>query len=52
MSWTMFCREEAREALGLDGEWLPMGVVAAGRPPADDPPPRPPLDLDDHLRWA
>jgi dehydro coenzyme F420 reductase / coenzyme F420-0:L-glutamate ligase / coenzyme F420-1:gamma-L-glutamate ligase len=52
ISSTLFCREETRTALGLDGEWLPMGIVAVGRPPGDDPPPRPVLDVGDHLRFV
>jgi coenzyme F420-0:L-glutamate ligase / coenzyme F420-1:gamma-L-glutamate ligase len=49
VSSTLFCREEAREALGLDDEWLPMGAVACG-PPEGAPTPRPPLDPGSHLR--
>ena len=52
VSSTLFCREEARAALGLEAGWLPMGVVAVGRPPDGEPPPRPSLDLGDHLRFA
>lgn len=52
ISSTLFCREEARAALGLEEEWLPMGAVAVGRPPEGVPPPRPPLDVDEHLRFA
>lgn len=50
ISSTLFCKEEARAALDLADEWLPMGAVAAGRPPPGEPPPRPPLSLEDHLR--
>ena len=49
ISSTLFCREETSEALDLGEEWLPMGAVAAGRPPAGTRPPRPELDLGDHL---
>ena len=51
VSSTLFCRDEAREALGLSEEWLPMGAVAAGPLPKDGPPPRPPVDPDSHLRF-
>lgn len=49
ISSTLFCKDEAREALGLDPEWLPMGAVPCG--PLDaDPPGRPPIDPGSHLR--
>jgi nitroreductase len=42
-----------REALSLDEEWKPAGIVAVGWPPEGwSPPPRPPLDLAEHLRFA
>jgi coenzyme F420-0:L-glutamate ligase/coenzyme F420-1:gamma-L-glutamate ligase len=44
--------EAMREALSLDDEWTPAGIVAAGWPPAESPPPGPPLDLPEHLRFA
>ena len=51
VSSTLFCKEETREALGLEEEWIPLGSIAAGRPPpGDPPPPRPPLDVTDFLR--
>ena len=51
VSSTLFCKEEAREALGLDDEWIPLGSIAVGPPPlGDSPPPRPPLDPEDFLR--
>jgi coenzyme F420-0:L-glutamate ligase / coenzyme F420-1:gamma-L-glutamate ligase len=43
VSSSLFCKEEAREAVGLDVGWLPMGTVAAGPLPGR-PPPRPPGD--------
>jgi coenzyme F420-0:L-glutamate ligase/coenzyme F420-1:gamma-L-glutamate ligase len=49
ISSTLFCAEETRAALGLDDEWIPLGSVAAGPPPAGNPPPRPSLDLGEHL---
>jgi coenzyme F420-0:L-glutamate ligase/coenzyme F420-1:gamma-L-glutamate ligase len=51
ISSTLFCAEETREALGLDDEWIPLGSVAVGPPPAGNPPPRPPLGLGEHLQF-
>ena len=51
ISSTLFCAEETRDALGLDDEWIPLGSVAVGPPPAGNPPPRPSLDLGEHLRF-
>ncbi len=51
VSSTLFCTEETRSALGLTDEWLPMGSVAVGPPPEGEPPPRPGLDLAEHLRF-
>ena len=50
VSSTLFCKPEARDALGLDEEWLPMGAVAVGPRPPEDPPERPAIDLGEHLR--
>jgi coenzyme F420-0:L-glutamate ligase/coenzyme F420-1:gamma-L-glutamate ligase len=50
VSSTLFCKEEAREAMGLDDEWIPLGSVAVGPMPGEIPPDRPPLPVDDHLR--
>jgi coenzyme F420-0:L-glutamate ligase/coenzyme F420-1:gamma-L-glutamate ligase len=50
VSSTLFCKDETREALGLDDEWIPLGAVAVGPLPADAPPERPRLDVADHLR--
>lgn len=52
VSASLFCRPESAHAVGLAPDWLAMGVVAAGRPPAGEPPPRPPLDPGRHLRTA
>jgi coenzyme F420-0:L-glutamate ligase/coenzyme F420-1:gamma-L-glutamate ligase len=49
ISSTLFCAEETRDALGLDEEWIPLGSVAVGPPPGGKPPPRPSLDLGEHL---
>jgi coenzyme F420-0:L-glutamate ligase/coenzyme F420-1:gamma-L-glutamate ligase len=49
---TLFCRREAREALGLADEWLPMGAIAVGPMPEEVPAPRPQLDLTEHLEDA
>lgn len=52
ISSTLFCQEETRAVLGMDDEWFALGSVAAGRHPEGEPPPRPPVDLSDHLRLA
>jgi coenzyme F420-0:L-glutamate ligase/coenzyme F420-1:gamma-L-glutamate ligase len=51
VSSTLFCKEETREALGLDDEWIPLGSVAAGPMPAEAPPSRPPLPVEEHVRF-
>jgi coenzyme F420-0:L-glutamate ligase/coenzyme F420-1:gamma-L-glutamate ligase len=43
VSSSLFCKDEAREAVDLDPEWMPMGTVAVGPLPGE-PPPRPPVD--------
>jgi coenzyme F420-0:L-glutamate ligase/coenzyme F420-1:gamma-L-glutamate ligase len=50
VSSTLFCKEETREALDLDEEWVPLGSIAAGAPPGDQPAPRPPLDVGAFIR--
>jgi dehydro coenzyme F420 reductase / coenzyme F420-0:L-glutamate ligase / coenzyme F420-1:gamma-L-glutamate ligase len=52
LSSSLFCKEEAAEAVGLGPEWLAMGAVAAGPLPSKEPPPRPPLDPGDHLKFG
>jgi coenzyme F420-0:L-glutamate ligase/coenzyme F420-1:gamma-L-glutamate ligase len=48
ISSSIFCREEAREALGMDEGWLALGTVACGPMPDDASlRPRPPIDLRD-----
>jgi len=49
VSSTLFCKEETRHALGLPEYWIPLGSLAVGRPPAGEPPARPPLDATDFL---
>ncbi|MFL5798794.1 MAG: coenzyme F420-0:L-glutamate ligase [Actinomycetota bacterium] len=51
VSSTLFCKEEARGALGLDEEWIPLGSVAVGPMPDVAPPDRPPLPVDEHVRF-
>jgi dehydro coenzyme F420 reductase / coenzyme F420-0:L-glutamate ligase / coenzyme F420-1:gamma-L-glutamate ligase len=50
VSSTLFCKEETREALALDEEWVPLGSIAAGPPPPDEPAARPPLDVGAFIR--
>ena len=52
VSSTLFCKEEAREFLGLGAEWIPLGAIAVGPPPAEGPPERSPLPIREHLRRA
>lgn len=52
ISSTLFCQEETRAALGMGDAWYALGTVAVGRPPEGEPPPRPALDLSQHLRFA
>jgi coenzyme F420-0:L-glutamate ligase / coenzyme F420-1:gamma-L-glutamate ligase len=48
---SLFGQEATRAALGMDEAWFAMGTVAAGPMEAGAAaPPRPPLDLSDHLR--
>ena len=47
ISSSIFCREEARDALGMDEAWLALGTVACGpMPEGEAPKPRPRIDLD------
>ncbi|MEX0755748.1 MAG: coenzyme F420-0:L-glutamate ligase [Actinomycetota bacterium] len=50
ISSSIFCREEARAALDLDEEWLPLGTVAAGPFPDAMPPPRPDPTAEEFLQ--
>jgi coenzyme F420-0:L-glutamate ligase / coenzyme F420-1:gamma-L-glutamate ligase len=51
VSSTLFCKEETRAALGLGDEWIPMGTIACGLPPSNEPPPRPEIDPSDFARY-
>jgi coenzyme F420-0:L-glutamate ligase/coenzyme F420-1:gamma-L-glutamate ligase len=51
ISSSLFCKEEAAEAVGLSPEWLAMGTVACGAFPPGEPPPRPALDPSAHVRF-
>jgi coenzyme F420-0:L-glutamate ligase / coenzyme F420-1:gamma-L-glutamate ligase len=51
VSSTLFCKEETREALGLPDEWIPLGSIAVGHPPAERPPDRPSLDVSEFVRF-
>ena len=47
-SWTassIWCRDRARAALGLDDEWLALGTVACGPSSQDAPSPSPTTDV-------
>lgn len=47
ISSSIFCREEAREALGMGASWSALGTIACGPMPEGGPPvPRPPIDLE------
>ena len=52
ISSTLFCQEETRAALGVADEWYALGTVAVGPPPEGEPPPRPQLDVTEHVRFA
>jgi coenzyme F420-0:L-glutamate ligase / coenzyme F420-1:gamma-L-glutamate ligase len=52
ISSSLFCQQEARDALDVDEEWFALGTVAAGPMPPGTPPPRPELDLSEHLRYG
>jgi F420 biosynthesis protein FbiB-like protein len=48
----IFCPDEARDALGLPGEWLPHALVLVGHPdPEYTGRPRPPVPLDELRDW-
>jgi coenzyme F420-0:L-glutamate ligase/coenzyme F420-1:gamma-L-glutamate ligase len=50
ISSTLFCREETRAALDVSDDWFALGTIAVGPPPEGEPPPRPAVDLSQHLR--
>src|SRR5262249_11804777 len=44
----IFCPDEARDSLGLPGDWMPQAMVLVGRPDPDYVGrSRPPVDLGD-----
>jgi coenzyme F420-0:L-glutamate ligase/coenzyme F420-1:gamma-L-glutamate ligase len=51
ISSSLFCQEETRAALGVEEGWHALGTVAVGRPPEGEPPPRPPLALEEVRRF-
>jgi len=52
ISSSIFCREEARDALGMDEAWLALGTVACGpMPEGEAPRPRPWIALDQLSDW-
>jgi len=52
ISSTLFCQQDTRAVLSMGDEWFALGAVAAGPMPTGAPPPRPALDLGEHLRFA
>jgi coenzyme F420-0:L-glutamate ligase / coenzyme F420-1:gamma-L-glutamate ligase len=50
ISSTAFCPETVRASLDLDEDWVPIGMVAVGRPAGPPPPPRPPIDTGQLLQ--
>jgi coenzyme F420-0:L-glutamate ligase/coenzyme F420-1:gamma-L-glutamate ligase len=53
ISSTLFCQEETRAVLGVGDEWHALGTVACGpMPKGGASRPRPPVELDDFLRWS
>jgi dehydro coenzyme F420 reductase / coenzyme F420-0:L-glutamate ligase / coenzyme F420-1:gamma-L-glutamate ligase len=53
ISSTLFCQEETRAALGVADGWYALGTVACGpMPEGEVSRPRPPIELDDVLRWS
>ncbi|HEU4356365.1 MAG TPA: nitroreductase family protein, partial [Actinomycetota bacterium] len=52
ISSTLFCQEETRGALDVGDGWYALGTVAVGQPPEGEPPPRPLLDVSEHLRFT
>ena len=52
ISSTLFCQEETRAVLDAPSGWTALGIVACGpMPEGGASRPRPPLQLDDVLRW-
>ncbi|MET0800246.1 MAG: coenzyme F420-0:L-glutamate ligase [Actinomycetota bacterium] len=53
ISSSIFCREEARAALGMADGWDALGTVACGpHPEGGGLRPRPPIDLEDISTWT
>jgi coenzyme F420-0:L-glutamate ligase/coenzyme F420-1:gamma-L-glutamate ligase len=53
ISSTLFCQDETRAVLTAPLDWTPLGIVACGpMPEGGASRPRPPLELDEVLRWA
>ncbi|MGH2631191.1 MAG: coenzyme F420-0:L-glutamate ligase [Actinomycetota bacterium] len=52
ISSSIFCREEARAALGMPEGWDALGTVACGPYPGSGSLPRPPIDLGGIVSWT
>jgi coenzyme F420-0:L-glutamate ligase/coenzyme F420-1:gamma-L-glutamate ligase len=53
ISSTLFCQQETRDALGMDGTWSALGSVACGPMPAGGASrPRPPIDPAAFADWS
>jgi coenzyme F420-0:L-glutamate ligase/coenzyme F420-1:gamma-L-glutamate ligase len=53
ISSTLFCQDETRAVLDAPSGWTALGIVACGpMPEGGASRPRPPLDLEDIVRWS
>lgn len=53
LSTSIFCRDEARAALGMDDRWDALGTVACGpMPEGRAPEQRPPIDQEGIAAWS
>jgi coenzyme F420-0:L-glutamate ligase / coenzyme F420-1:gamma-L-glutamate ligase len=52
LSPNLFDADRIREALEVDPRWQATGVVAVGAPSGEEPPPRRPPEVGNHLRFS